>query len=211
VQAHPPRVSTILGLTAYGMAFVLGLPLLYLLPAFVYEALFRTDRLLEYVAGLYGAYLSGRGLLAECALVGICLLAGIFLCRQERRVWKTFQERAAKPLEDELPPTERRVELPPPGNVPPSSVAIHSYRSVVGFLFAEFALLGVAYAAYSVWSDSLFRWPPNRDLRACIVGTALALFILGSILVWRRGGRTQMVVDDLGITLRRRRGTDFVP
>jgi hypothetical protein len=99
----------------------------------------------------------------------------------------------------------------PPGNVPPSSVAIRGYRSVVGFLFAEFALLWVGCTLYLTWSDSLFRWPPNQNLRACILGTALALFILGSVLVWRRGGKTWMIVDDLGITLRRGRGTDFVP
>ncbi|HEV8191802.1 MAG TPA: hypothetical protein VGP82_10005 [Ktedonobacterales bacterium] len=74
-----------------------------------------------------------------------------------------------------MPPADRRVELPPPTHVLPSSVVIRGYRSVVGFIFAELALL------------------------------------LGSGLTWRLGGNIRMIVDELGISVRRGRDTDVVP
>jgi hypothetical protein len=80
-------VSTIFLWPAYGAAIVLGFPWLMTLPLLISVALFRADRLLEFVAEPYVALLSDlRIVLVVCAWLGLGLVLGICAYWRERRV-----------------------------------------------------------------------------------------------------------------------------
>ncbi len=170
---------------------MLGSPWFLTMPLLIYVALFHTDRLLGFIAGTYGILVSDlRIVLGLCAWFSLSLVLGIYSYLSGLRAWKKFQKHPVASIdENELPPDDWRVELPPPTPTPPSSVILRGYRSVVGFILAELALLFASYAMYFLWSNTLFRWPPNPNLQAYTMGTALALFLVGSGLIWRLGAR----------------------
>ncbi len=198
MQAHPPRITAIL--RGAGVSIICGLsfPLLYLLPAFVYDLLFHIDRLIPNVARVYWNFLSNPKLLL--CLAGLGVLGSFSAYFHERAKWKEYQKSLAQPQPDPLPPPERRVEMPEPAATPVTKVVLDGQRSLLGFVAPVAVLIFGGEAGLLIWSQALFRWPPNQTLQWTILGTSITAAILAAMIVWQKLSPRPTVFDDFGIS-----------
>src|SRR5215469_15376928 len=200
----PPRIRTIIQAIFIPPLFLPIIPLAILFPYFVYLGLFHTANLIPYVIRFYQFFFTNNGFrIYEGFAVALGVWAGITTFRKQRREWRTYQERISEGESATLVHLKNPVELSPPGELSMPQVVIESRRSL-RTLFTQEVFLGWGmFFAYIMWSMYYFRWPPNEHLNYSILGTIGFIFIVGTIVIWRKRSE-RIIADGVGISIHKR-------